>query len=45
MIGVAAAVRARRLSSTQRAIGGATIAVIVVALVAWIVLAWPVYWD
>ena len=44
-IGVVAAVRARRLSSTQRAIGGGAIVVIVTALVAWVVLAWPAYWD
>ena len=44
-VGVAAAVRARRLSSTQRAIGGGAIVVIVTALVAWVVLAWLAYWD
>jgi hypothetical protein len=42
---VVVALRARRLTTTQRTIGIAGIVGVTALLTAWVIFAWPAYWD
>jgi hypothetical protein len=42
---VVAAVRATRIAPTWRIIGGAGSIVALAVLAAWVLFAWPAYWD
>jgi hypothetical protein len=43
--GVAAAVRAKRLSKLQRGLGVTGIVLVMALLTAWVIFVWPAYWD
>jgi hypothetical protein len=43
--GAVAAARATRLSPLQRVLGGAAVVMVLAVLTAWVVFAWPAYWD
>ena len=43
--GVVVAFRARRLTTAQRTAGIAGIVCVTALLTAWVIFAWPAYWD
>ena len=45
VLGVRAAARATRLSPLQRVLGGVFVVGVTAILSAWVVFAWPAYWD